>query len=167
MSTVLIYTHTGGVQRELKRLLGKEVEIAKTENGAPYLVHDEHYISLSHKDNVLVIAVSTAPVGVDIERLEYKPSHDCIARRYFEDEAPQGDSHAFFRAWTRREAYGKWLGVGLNKTVMFTPMAADYLTIEGKPWWFAEDTSCDGYLATVLSCDEHVEIVSKGENRYE
>ena len=75
-------------------------------NGQPILTKDGEqsgYISISHTDNTLVMAFADKPVGIDIERKNRKISSKVC------------DS---IEKWTRREAYGKYLGVGINKEVL-------------------------------------------------
>ncbi len=79
--------------------------------------------SLSHSAALAVIAVSrTAPVGVDVELVESITDSDAIARRHFAGEEWHaldrlaGDARvdAFYRIWTRKEAYLKATGMGLR-----------------------------------------------------
>ena len=71
--------------------------------------------SLSHSGQLAVLAVSDAPVGIDVEKP--RPVRDTVARRYFrEDELAwmAGDEKRFFHLWTRKEAVLKCCGRGLS-----------------------------------------------------
>ena len=75
-------------------------------SGQPILTKDGEqsgYISISHTDNALVMAFGDKPVGIDIERKSRK-----ISSKVCES----------IEEWTRREAYGKCMGVGINKEVL-------------------------------------------------
>ena len=161
MELTLIYTTSGNVSRALAEHFGKHVSLAKNERGAPYLEDDPHYISISHKDHRLVIALSDSPVGVDIERMEDKPTLYCIARRYFPEQIEEGDCTSFYRSWTRREAYGKLLVVGLSMKVMGTDMRPDCLDHEGKNIYFVEHQPDANYLVTLASYAQEVTAIKE------
>lgn len=85
---------------------GKDYEIQYMPNGKPILVRGREqagYISISHTGDTLVMAFSDKPVGIDIERRNRSVSPKICGS---------------IEEWTKREAYGKWLGVGLNKDVL-------------------------------------------------
>ncbi|MDE5991314.1 MAG: hypothetical protein K2H36_07010 [Clostridia bacterium] len=84
----------------------KNYEIRHLQSGRPILVcaqEEVGYISISHTDDTLIIAFADKPVGIDIERRSRKVSPKVCGS---------------IEEWTRREAYGKWLGVGINKEVL-------------------------------------------------
>ena len=54
----------------VRQALGREVQIAYNELGAPILVGRAEHISVSHTRDLLVVALSKDRVGVDIERLD-------------------------------------------------------------------------------------------------
>ncbi|MBD5101083.1 MAG: hypothetical protein HDT29_07580 [Clostridiales bacterium] len=75
-------------------------------SGQPILIKDGEqsgYVSISHTENTLVIAFADKPVGIDVERKSRK-----ISSKVCES----------IEEWTRRESYGKYLGVGINKEVL-------------------------------------------------
>jgi 4'-phosphopantetheinyl transferase len=83
--------------------------------------------SLARTENLALIAVSAAPVGVDIERITPRPGlADLVAARFPAHETAclaggcsmpvrQGERQlsGFYRHWTAREAYLKAIGCGL------------------------------------------------------
>ena len=78
--------------------------------------------SLSHSDDGALIALADdGEVGVDLERVRPMRDLDALARRILtvdeferlEAVAPAGRTTAFLRAWTRKEACLKALGIGL------------------------------------------------------
>ncbi len=79
--------------------------------------------SLSHSAALAVIAVSrTVPVGADVELIESITDSNAVARRHFSHDEWHaldrlaGDERveAFYRIWTRKEAYIKATGSGLG-----------------------------------------------------
>ena len=78
--------------------------------------------NISHSADLALIAIALdAEVGVDLEHLQALPDYAEIARGFFSpaevDELtrlPSGlQAQAFFRCWTKKEAYAKARGEGL------------------------------------------------------
>ncbi|MDQ6677728.1 MAG: 4'-phosphopantetheinyl transferase superfamily protein [Acidobacteriota bacterium] len=103
----------------------RELAFSYTAMGKPILPTCLDFsFNVSHSGDLFAAAVSRwGPVGIDIESI--RPMHDLqsLARRFFAlpeytaieglDEA--GRPLAFFRCWTRKEAYLKARGDGLSK----------------------------------------------------
>lgn len=77
--------------------------------------------NFSHTQNAILCCVSSKdPAGADIERLRAAPLK--IMRRFYHPEeteyvtqgSEQEQSQRFFEIWTKKEAYSKQLGLGLN-----------------------------------------------------
>jgi 4'-phosphopantetheinyl transferase len=100
----------------VKSVLG-EVEVWRDERGKPFLVNDERFVNWSHNEDYWVLAISReGPVGVDIESLsiEYQEEvYDWILHDEEKERIEQGVR--FSEIWTRKEAYIKYLGVGMNE----------------------------------------------------
>ena len=119
----------------IRRCLGKEnIEICRTEKGKPYLLsedgsHGQTFISVSHSNAVFALLEAGCEVGLDIQHAR-DVSVVKIASRYFtEDEAksiaedPAGDQ--FFLLWTRKEAYNKYTGAGMEQIMKKEPLPDD------------------------------------------
>lgn len=133
------------------------------------LATGELAFNLSHSGDWAICAVALrGPLGVDIERV--RAMHDAagLARRYFaaaevemwERLATDEQTAAFFRCWTRKEAYLKALGDGLRApldrfVVSFAPGEPPRL-VEASPQdaqrdWTIEDLDvCEGYTAAAI-----------------
>lgn len=111
----------------LARYLGcapRDVPLERDPRGRPFLRTDApvpHH-SMAHSGDWMMLAVSrSAPVGLDLERIDPSIDADRLAARFFgPDEATALSSlpHsqravAFFRAWTEKEAYLKGTGGGV------------------------------------------------------
>ena len=95
--------------------LGKP--IVSTEGDQPPL-----YFSVSHSGDHMLVAVTRADdVGIDLERLTRMVDPERIAARFFSRAecnallalGPAERADAFFRAWVRKEAVVKALGMGI------------------------------------------------------
>ncbi len=82
--------------------------------------------NVSHADGVALYAVTRArEVGIDLERVRSRFATDEIAERFFSAreiamlraQAPASCPKAFFRIWTRKEAYLKARGQGLSASL--------------------------------------------------
>jgi len=85
--------------------------------------HDSHVcFNVAHSGDVALLAfVRRREVGVDVEQIRQNIEVEAIARRFFSPDeqkqlatVPPADKvSAFFRCWTRKEAYVKAKGEGL------------------------------------------------------
>ena len=100
----------------------ESVRIERTPLGKPFVRDSEVRYSLSHSENVAVIALATREVGVDIEHLRELPDADELASRMFPLQdaelivrLPQPrQSTRFLQQWVLREAVLKATGEGLQ-----------------------------------------------------
>lgn len=105
-------------------LPAQEISFALGARGKPAVSHiSQLQFNLTHSDTMAAIAVLTdCEVGLDLERLRPIEDMEEIARRYFcAEEAAEilelpavERDRAFFRCWTRKEAYIKAIGDGLS-----------------------------------------------------
>ncbi len=98
------------------------------EHGKPSIVgHPDIYFNLSHCREAAVCAVSSQPIGIDVESIrEYKES---LARYTMNDseldviQSSDNPAREFIRLWTMKESALKLLGTGITddmKTVLVT-----------------------------------------------
>jgi 4'-phosphopantetheinyl transferase len=100
----------------------QELVFVTSAYGKPRLFGTQLEFNLSHSQNVALCAVARNPVGIDIEYV--RPVNDLlqIVGACFSDEEaavirqlPEPEQlAAFYRCWTRKEAYLKALGHGLS-----------------------------------------------------
>lgn len=160
----------------LRELLGKylgqvpaSLEFSYGEHGKPALAgaHAASGLSfnLSHSGGLVVYAFAKARnLGIDVERIKPDFVSEDIARRYFsarevndllslptDEERPE----AFFRCWTRKEAYLKARGAGLqipldSFSVSLLPgQPAEFLGGVEPCWNLAAFGLAEGYAAAV------------------
>ena len=136
------------VPRHLRR-------VQRLPGGKPILPHYPLQISLSHSGTVALCAVSTAPIGADVQHL-HAPADGLLRRVCSEEErtylASQPDSAAAFTAlWARKESLLKMLG----KTISEDLQCLSCLDSGRSDWSFSERTLF-GLPACVCSGDEVV-----------
>lgn len=89
------------------------------EHGKPYLAnHPEIHFNLSHCKNGIAVAVSDAPIGIDIE--SYREASDSLIRYTMNEEEQRiiresgNPVRAFTEYWTKKEAVFKLRGTGIT-----------------------------------------------------
>jgi len=92
------------------------------EYGKPRLISDSLHFNLSHTDDHLLIAVGNVPdIGIDVERVNQRSNLAAIVQRILsKDElhqwrqlSPDQQLDAFYRLWTKKEAFVKAVGRGI------------------------------------------------------
>ncbi|MDO4490107.1 MAG: 4'-phosphopantetheinyl transferase superfamily protein [Lachnospiraceae bacterium] len=102
-----------------------EIDPLWPRTGKPVLqTHPEIHFSLAHSGLCAAVAVSDEEVGLDAELIGKAPL-ETMRKAFTPAEALQVCQSAdpnleFYRIWTRKEAYGKYLGTGLSSTVFKT-----------------------------------------------
>lgn len=94
------------------------IHIERSKRGKPFLATGDLRFNLSHSGALTLLAFTRGrEVGIDVECEERKIDHVKLAERFFAPaEAAvvrDGGRAAFFRIWTRKEAYVKALGLGI------------------------------------------------------
>jgi len=148
----------------------EELTFVCNEHGKPALVAEPSLrFNLSHSHGLAVCAVTHGrEVGIDVERVRGAVATDDIAQRHFSPRElaayrafPQEErAAAFFRCWTRKEAYLKATGRGLSVSlasfdVSLTPGDATLLDVRDDPrardrWTMRNVDVPSGYLAALV-----------------
>lgn len=165
------FTSTRAILRLiLGRYLGrraKDVEFVYGKSGKPALTDDHRGLqfNVSHSAEFALFAVVTGhSVGVDIERIRY--DLDCLelASRFFSPEeiaalhscSEDKRISAFFRCWSRKEAYIKALGEGLSIpldqfSVSFLP--GELPCVKRQPEWIVQEIPVHPQYAAAVVTD--------------
>ena len=126
-------------------------KLHRKDSGQPYLTGCSLFISLSHSEQKVACAVSSVPVGIDIQHI--RPVRQTLIRRVCVAEEADyvlagiklpeepfcydpAVLHRFFEIWTGKEAYFKKHGTGITdfqavNTLLLprqTHIAEDYVT---------------------------------------
>ncbi len=136
---------------------GPMPEIVRTEYGKPvFREPGQGWFNLSHCEKAVCCALSREPVGVDVQPLH---RYDGRFRRILSEQErlwiEQADSDFRFTAvWTRKEAYGKALGVGLGYELAetdFSEVFSSWTAFEG---WQLRTWPMDGYFLSVCGRED-------------
>lgn len=133
-------------------------EIDRKENGAPYFVGGNQFVSISHKDRYVVVAISDDQVGVDIEAIKERPSCFKLANAYFGEKIRKGDYLAFYTSWTKKEALGKFFEIGVNKEILAIDSSGYNLSYKGRDLSFVTQRRND-IIISVCETTHNVEFV--------
>jgi 4'-phosphopantetheinyl transferase len=182
----------------LRELLGGYLGVAPASiclgygaNGKPALALQEPnaasalHFNLAHAGTLAVYTFAREhALGVDVEQIRPLPDAERIAMRYFAPEerealhvtAPEKRAAAFFRGWTRKEAYLKACGDGLRAPLdqfvvsLAVEPAAGLLSIggdrvEAAHWRLASWEPAPGYVAALTLRCRACRLVPCGEVR--
>jgi 4'-phosphopantetheinyl transferase len=161
----------GWLRSVVARYLGTQPEalrFAYGEYGKPALPA-EHTLrfNLSHSNEVALLAVALdAELGVDVEHIRADFASEDIARRFFSRAEvnafnalpPEERVAAFFRCWTRKEAYIKAIGKGLSQALdefdvtLASGIAPALLRAkedDATRWWMGDIDVGEGYAAAL------------------
>jgi len=97
-------------------------EFGKPQIAAPDAAHSLQF-NLAHSDSMVVYAIARHELGVDLERVRAMDETEQIASHFFTSREygcllalpEQQRLEGFFNCWTRKEAYLKAIGSGLNE----------------------------------------------------
>ena len=132
-------------------------EILLGEHGKPrFAVSDAPRFNLSHCRKAICCALSGFSVGVDVQPLH---RYDGKFRRILSEEerawieAADSD-HRFTELWTRKEAYGKALGVGLGYALSNTALFGGFSQGTDYQDWKIRTVPKDGYFLSVCAKED-------------
>jgi 4'-phosphopantetheinyl transferase len=116
-----------GILREILEthleIAAQHVSFVHNSYGKPSVPDSDLRFNLSHSDGQVLYAVTRGrEVGIDIERIDPRFASEQIPERFFSPGevrqlralAVDQQTEAFFRCWTRKEAYIKARGLGLS-----------------------------------------------------
>lgn len=110
----------------------KDIYFRKNKYGKPYLDNNHLFFNISHSNETLVVAFSDKEIGVDIEKIgfcNFNIANRCFCENeynYIVSKFKDKDVR-FFDIWTKKEAYIKYLGIGLLKPLnSFNVLSDDF-----------------------------------------
>lgn len=93
-------------------------EIILNENGKPLFKDKNIYFNISHCEELVVCAVSSKNIGIDIEKIKSKNksliNYICNEEELKQIETSINKEKKFIETWTKKESYIKYLGSSIN-----------------------------------------------------
>ncbi len=152
------------LKKLISAYLGRDdFELEYNVHGKPSLVNDGTNLFFNYSDTLgkgVFCFTRNSEVGIDIEALNRSGNFQRIAKRRFSENeqaylsqfSGEQFSKQFLIGWTRKEAYGKAVGVGLNYTksqydfcvapqgqeFLYSGAAPDKATNKAKEWVFQQ-----------------------------
>jgi len=124
-----------GMLRDLDA--GSVADLVKDNLGKPFSPWNlDLFVSIAHTDGAVAAAVSTeGRIGIDVElATQYDPDMGNLvltaAQRALIEASANPDA-LFLRLWTRKEAIGKALGVGIEDDVLGCAVENDRVLLRG------------------------------------
>lgn len=100
-------------------LTNKEIQIRRHAYGKPYIKdYSQIHYNISHSGEWVVVAIGRSPIGIDVENR--REGWDLIGERVFSESEKYWSQNSYKRKailWTIKEAYVKYLGTGLSKSL--------------------------------------------------
>jgi len=120
------------------------------EYGKP--LSNELFFSISHSHDLVVVAIATVQIGIDVERIVNKPhSKALIEFLGLDDNFTELD---FIKSWTQYEAMVKYIG----ESVFTKPNTSDIVT---KTYPLKDKSESDYYLSVVTKKEHPIKIIQK------
>lgn len=157
----------------------RPVSILTHQKGKPYFDKSKIEFSLSHSENLWACLFSEVPCGMDIQYKKGTGFHR-IAKRIFSErelsyfENAEDKREAFYRIWTRTEAFAKCTGDGIfGKRPELVNESGDFnssVEWEGKTYYlyeFCPETGFAGAVCFQGQCSGiHIEEFQSKEGQY-
>lgn len=164
----------------LRQLLGAsagrdpaELVFVEGDYGKPMLAGWDQCFSASHSGDAMMVAVCKLPVGCDIEQIKVDLDWRRLAERFFAsgeraalsamDDAAGRD--AFFRVWSRKEAFVKAVGQGLSYPLESFEVSSgeQAVLLGGGEGWVMAGIDRPGFGCAVVASDNGAPV-EIGEN---
>ncbi len=106
------------ILKSLSKLNIEANEVLRTPNGKPYVQNEGVFIGVTHTDKTVIVAVSNREFGIDAEpKNRAIKNYDLIAQKFFSNSEIayiKDSTERFLELWVKREAYLKFLGIGIK-----------------------------------------------------
>lgn len=162
---------------KLSGISTEKINLDLDSNGKPFLDGMDYQFSMAHSGEMVAVAISRSPIGVDLE-IEREVDVVELAQRFFSPEEAlilrrNPDAPLFFRLWTCREAAIKADGRGLAKLLAQTKVDVEANTAGrvdvtiGKESWIACHCRESARVHVALAFREQPSLISWSDLRRE
>jgi 4'-phosphopantetheinyl transferase len=142
-----------------------EIVFRQGVNKKPFVENSGLFYNISHSGDLVLLAVSDASIGIDVERIDPGFDFNDILTDYFSASeqkliitSSQADS--FYRLWTRKEALTKATGKGLDDDLKLIPAPDGEHPLSGpiigsnENWAVTSFQAAIGYMASLAANDQ-------------
>lgn len=127
----------------------EKLEFSYLSGGKPFLkLYPDFHFNISHSENLVTVAVSDTPVGIDCEKIR-SVNHRLAEKHFTENERkylsllPSEPDKRFTEIWTRKEAYLKKSGTGITVPLSsFDVTEKSFFTAEIENYIISAYTDC-------------------------
>ncbi|MEV6162486.1 4'-phosphopantetheinyl transferase superfamily protein [Streptomyces sp. NPDC052052] len=147
-----------GVAPQRVELTREPCPMCGAPHGRPAVVGGAAYFSLAYSDDLALVAVADAPVGVDIERVPPPGVVDGLLPHLHPRERdelvalPESERpSAFARTWVRKEAYLKGLGTGLGRGLSTDYVGTGATPTTTSPRWIIAEVEVGSLRAAAIA----------------
>lgn len=121
--------------------LSVQVSLLHTKQGQPYLTGSNEYLSISHCENMIVVAISSNKVGIDVEKNLLPIGYELFLAddEYALFHKSKNKVDLLTTLWTLKEAYVKLTGTGF----FIDPTNISFNKIKDR--WCLKDNPCSFY----------------------
>lgn len=97
------------LETELNKTINK-INLKTTKNGKPYLIDDNLFFNITHKNNLILVATSKNEVSIDLEMVNIK--HKKISNKLYDTENNYSINR-IIKDFTIKESYIKYYGLNI------------------------------------------------------
>jgi 4'-phosphopantetheinyl transferase len=121
------------------------------------------FFNISHSGQLVVVARSDNPVGVDVEQIT-SIDYNEIGQNFHPAEhtyilSAENPQTAFFDIWTKKEAFLKAVGIGLSDNLSKVNCLYGEVSYNDTCWYFHELFLYPGYAASICSLKKKEQII--------
>lgn len=102
-----------------------QLTLKSGEHGKPYFENNPLYFNFSHTSGMVLLACGSGELGADCEKIRRFPSgaarRVCTADELHTIKTAASPDHEFFRVWTYKEAFVKYVGDGISYPMKSVP----------------------------------------------
>lgn len=154
-------------------LVMEKIEFCYNQYKKPYIKQKEPYFNTSHSGNMILGAIGSREIGIDIE--EMKEIDLDIAKRFFCQEefeyivsAGTNKLQLFFEIWTKKESYIKAVGKGLSLPLNSFNVLDEVIMNNGSRYCTKSLHIISGYAAALCTpkVDLDINIINLSANQF-
>lgn len=118
----------------------------------------QYHFNFSHTRNMILCTISTeGPVGADLENIQQDIPLEGMEKlfhplewQYIKNSFSSIRSLRFYKLWTQKEAYIKYLGIGFSKDVSTFNLLDPIFTLHLHTW-MSDNYMCSIFLPTITN----------------